>query len=97
FNDQEIVALSAALALFRYHPGHSGFEGPRTVTPISFSNGYLKKLLEQGCIGRNWAGPNQFAEEVTGSLMMLDTDLALDQSFKKFVNLYATDEATFFS
>lgn len=42
FNDQEIVALSGAHALGRCHPDRSGFEGPWTFSPTSFTNAYCE-------------------------------------------------------
>jgi cytochrome c peroxidase len=39
FNDQEIVALAGAHALGRCHTDRSGFDGPWTFSPITFSNG----------------------------------------------------------
>jgi hypothetical protein len=44
---QEIVALSGAHALGRCHRRHSGFDGPWTHSPITFSNDYFKLLLEE--------------------------------------------------
>jgi cytochrome c peroxidase len=38
FNDQEIVALSGAHAMGRCHTDRSGFEGPWTFSPVTFSN-----------------------------------------------------------
>jgi cytochrome c peroxidase len=45
FNDQEIVALSGAHALGRCHADRSGFEGPWTFSPITFTNGELSLAL----------------------------------------------------
>lgn len=42
FNDQEIVALLGAHALGRCHPDRSGFDGPWTFSPTTFSNDYYK-------------------------------------------------------
>ena len=44
---QEIVALSGAHALGRCHRDRSGFEGPWTNSPITFSNEYFKLLLDE--------------------------------------------------
>jgi cytochrome c peroxidase len=47
--------------------------------------------------GKPWTGPDQY-EDATGKLMMLPSDMALvaDPEFKKYVELYAKDEARFF-
>ena len=42
FNDQEIVALAGAHALGRCHADRSGFDGPWTRSPTTFSNDYFK-------------------------------------------------------
>lgn len=38
FNDQEIVALIGAHALGRCHTDRSGYDGPWTFSPTTFSN-----------------------------------------------------------
>lgn len=96
FNDQEIVALSGAHTLGRCHTDRSGFEGPWTRSPITFSNLYFQELVNNKWTEKNWSGPRQF-EDPTGDLMMLPTDMALidDPSFKKWVQVYAEDEEKF--
>ncbi|KAI8911043.1 heme peroxidase [Gorgonomyces haynaldii] len=98
FNDQEIVALSGAHALGRCHPDRSGFTGPWTFSPITFSNDYFKLLLSETWRQKKWDGPKQFEDKKTTQLMMLPTDLALiqDKSFRKYVELYAKDSDLFF-
>jgi cytochrome c peroxidase len=98
FNDQEIVALSGAHALGRCHTDRSGYDGPWTFAPTTFSNGYFKALLEEKWIKKKWDGPMQYVDKKTGSLMMLPSDVALlnDKSFRKYVDLYAKDEQLFF-
>jgi len=51
FSDQEIVALSGAHSMGRCHPDRSGFKGPWTNAPTTFSNLYFKELLE-----KKWCG-----------------------------------------
>lgn len=47
FNDQEIVALAGAHAVGRCHTDRSGFDGPWTFSPVTFSNEYFKLLLNE--------------------------------------------------
>ncbi|KAJ3051294.1 heme peroxidase [Rhizophlyctis rosea] len=98
FNDQEIVALAGAHALGRCHADRSGFDGPWTRSPTTFSNDYFKRLLEEKWVERKWKGPKQFADKATGDLMMLPADLAFvkDRAFKKYVDLYAKDDQKFY-
>jgi len=95
-NDQEIVALSGAHTFGRCHTDRSGFWGPWTRAPTTFSNMYFKELTENKWTPKKWKGPAQF-EDPTGELMMLPTDLCLttDPVFKKHVAVYAKDEAKF--
>ncbi|CEO94418.1 hypothetical protein PBRA_000203, partial [Plasmodiophora brassicae] len=97
FNDREIVALLGAHAIGRCHPNASGYSGPWTNAPTTFSNEFFRLLLEEKWSEKKWKGPKQF-EDKTGKLMMLPTDLALieDPKFKKYVEMYAKDEALFF-
>ncbi|KAJ1031239.1 hypothetical protein NDA18_002457 [Ustilago nuda] len=99
FNDQEIVALSGAHALGRCHTDRSGFEGPWTFAPTSFTNEYYNLLLNEKWNMRKWNGPPQFEDKSTKSLMMLMTDMALvqDPSFKKHVQRYAKSVDEFFN
>jgi len=97
FNDREIVALVGAHALGRCHTYRSGYQGAWTRAPTTFSNEFFRELVENKWVPRKWDGPLQFTD-ATGELMMLPADLALlkDAEFKKYVDLYAKDEATFF-
>jgi len=56
FNDKEIVCLSGAHALGRCHTDRSGFWGPWTRAPTTFSNEYFRVLVEEvswaGCLHR---------------------------------------------
>ena len=97
-SDKYIVALSGAHALGRCHTDRSGFQGPWTYSPTTFSNAYFKELLGQKWVSKVWNGPKQFVDKATGSLMMLPSDLALlsDKTFKGLVEQYATDDAVFY-
>ena len=103
FSDREIVALLGAHALGRCHPEASGYWGPWTRAESTFSNDYFNMLLNEKWTpkktheGKPWKGPMQY-ESADGSLMMLPADLWLleDKEFKKYVELYAKDEETFF-
>jgi len=97
FTDREIVALLGAHALGRCHTDRSGYSGPWTNSPVTFSNDYFVQLLENKWTPKKWNGPHQY-EDASGSLMMLPTDLALldDKVFRTWVEAYAKDEALFF-
>jgi catalase (peroxidase I) len=96
FEDQEIVALTGAHCFGRCHTDRSGFSGPWTRAPTTFSNLFFKELLENKWTIKKWGGPKQF-EDPTGALMMLPADLALleDPKFRKHVERYAKDERAF--
>ncbi|KIJ04766.1 hypothetical protein PAXINDRAFT_164804 [Paxillus involutus ATCC 200175] len=98
FNDQEIVALSGAHALGRCHPDRSGFQGPWTFSPTTFTNDYFKLLFDEKWVWKSWSGPKQLEDKKTKSLMMLPTDYVLtqDKSFKKYAKAYADDNELFF-
>ncbi|KAJ1659573.1 heme peroxidase [Dispira simplex] len=99
FNDQEIVALVGAHAVGRCHAERSGFDGPWTFSPISFTNEYFNQMLTQEWVPKKWSGPRQFVDKTTGTIMMLPADLSLkeDKEFRKYVELYAKDEQKFFT
>lgn len=93
FNDQEIVALIGAHALGRMHIDRffvaplehirnlicrSGFDGPWTNAPTTFSNEFYRLLLEAKWTRRNWNGPEMYADE-TNSLFMTPADLCFVQ------------------
>lgn len=96
FTDREIVALSGAHCLGRCHTTRSGFSGPWTYAPTTFSNDYFKLLLSEKWTKKAWDGPEQF-ENPGGALMMLPSDMALvhDPNFRAVVEEYARDEAAF--
>jgi cytochrome c peroxidase len=97
FTDRETVALIGAHALGRCHTDRSGYSGPWTNAPTTFSNDFFVQLLEQEWKEKKWNGPRQY-EDKSGQLMMLPTDLALlaDPVFRQWVEAYAKDEALFF-
>lgn len=98
FNDKETVALAGAHAVGRCHSNHSGFEGPWTFSPTSFTNQFYVMLLDESWEPKKWDGPFQYVDKSSGSLMMLPTDYSLikDSTFKKYVQEYAKDEQKFF-
>ncbi|CEQ42016.1 SPOSA6832_03787 [Sporobolomyces salmonicolor] len=80
FNDEEIepelnrllsVALSGAHALGRCHTDRSGFDGPWSFSPTTFSNEYFRLLFDEKWQERKWKGPPQFEDKGSKSLMML--------------------------
>ena len=85
------------------HLDNSGFVGPWSFAPNSFSNEYFRLLVEEKWVpkkthkGKPWKGPLQY-EDSTGKLMMLPTDMALmeDPEFRKHVLAYKEDEMLFF-
>jgi cytochrome c peroxidase len=99
FNDQEIVALIGAHTLGRCHADRSGFDGPWTDSPTTFSNSYFVEILGRTWVEKKWTGPKQFADKESGNLMMLPADMAFvkDKEFKKWVETYAKDEEKFFN
>lgn len=97
FDDREMVALIGAHALGRCHSDRSGYHGPWTRAPTTFSNLFYKELLDNIWTLKQWSGPDQF-EDPTGDLMMLPADMALlwDKQFRKYVVEFAEDEDKFF-
>jgi cytochrome c peroxidase len=104
FNDQEMVALIGGHALGACHIPNSGYTGPWTFSPTTFSNEFFRLLVEETWVekteenGKPWNGPKQYTDKKTGSLMMLPSDMELirDPAFKKWTETYAKDEEKFF-
>ena len=98
FNDQEMVALIGAHAVGRCHSDRSGFDGPWTFGPTTFSNEFFRLLVEEKWVPRRWNGPAQYTDASTKTLMMLPTDMEMvrDPAFRKYSELYAKDNAVFF-
>lgn len=96
FNDREIVALLGAHALGRCHEDASGYWGPWTRAPTTFSNDYFVQLLDNEWSLKDWSGPPQF-ETAEGDIMMLPSDMVLvnDINFIDYVIEYASDYDTF--
>jgi len=97
FDDREIVALTGAHAIGRCHKDASGFEGPWTRSPTTFSNGFFVELTTNTWTKKQWSGPTQY-EDPSKELMMLPADMCLmeDPKFKTYVEIYAKDEQKFF-
>ena len=97
FNDQEIVALMGAHGIGRCHSDRSGYDGPWTFSPTTYSNAFYTELKGKWH-KKKWKGPLQY-EDKTGQLMMLPTDMWMiwDKKFRKFVDTYAADEEKFFA
>jgi cytochrome c peroxidase len=96
FTDREATALCGAHCFGRCHTDRSGFDGPWTFAPTTFSNMYFTELLKDQWSFRRWSGPQQY-EDTTGKLMMLPTDMAMktDPVFRAICEEYAADEAKF--
>lgn len=97
FNDRETVALIGAHCLGKCHPSRSGFDGPWGPSLTMFTNDFFVRLLQNWHV-RKWDGPKQYEDDESNSFMMLPTDIALkeDNSFLKYVKIYAADQDVFF-
>jgi catalase (peroxidase I) len=96
FTPRETVALHGAHSLGRCHTDRSGYDGPWTRSPTTFSNQYFVQLLEATWRKKKWSGPTQY-ENKEQDLMMLPTDMALlwDKAYRKLVEEYAKDSSAF--
>jgi catalase (peroxidase I) len=68
------------------------------MNPTKFGNAYYTQLLNNEWVKREWSGPLQYEDKLTGELMMLPSDMALiwDPKFKVYVEEYAKDKSTFY-
>jgi len=95
-NDQEIVALNGAHTFGRCHIDRSGYLGPWTRAPTTFSNLFYEELFNNEWTKKSWGGPEQF-EDPTHELMMLPTDISIktDPIFREYALAYKNDEELF--
>lgn len=98
FNDRDIVALSGAHSMGRCHADRSGFVGPWTRAPTTFSNQYFVELVDTKWTPKPGSNPMQY-QDPTGDLMMLPTDVCMmdDAKFRPIIQEYAKNEAAFFA
>lgn len=82
-NDRDIVVLSGAHTLGRAHKDRSNFDGNLSKNPMTFDNDYFAELLR---------GDN------TPGVIKMPSDMALmaDETFRRYVQLYAKDQNAFF-
>ncbi|KXS19109.1 heme peroxidase, partial [Gonapodya prolifera JEL478] len=104
FDEWELVALSGAHSLGRAHSDRSGFDGPWTRRPNTFSNSYFGILTDTRPF-RPITAPNNNTQFVysDSQLMMLPSDMALVESnaLRYYWNLlcavrYAANSTLFF-
>jgi len=58
FSDREIVVLvGGGHAIGRCHKDRSGYDGPWTNTPTTFTNSFFKELFDTEWKKRDWNGP----------------------------------------
>jgi catalase (peroxidase I) len=93
-DDRETVALiGGGHAFGRLHADRSGFEGPWSSTPVTFSNEFFRNLVSLDY--KEELSPTGLTQWRAGDVVMLTTDLVLrdDPAFRMIVNEYAADEA----
>lgn len=98
FNDRETVALiGGGHSLGKCRTDRSGYSGPWTPSPFTFSNDYFELLTQKQWKKKEWSGPDQYEDE-TGELMMLPSDMAMlwDENFKPHVDEFAASKDVFF-
>lgn len=97
FTPQEMVALiGGGHSIGRCHKDRSGYEGPWTFSPTTFSNAFFPLLLNEKWEKRQWNGPEQYTNTSgngQNTLMMLPADTAFktDPEFRKYAEIYAND------
>lgn len=87
FSDREIVALiGGGHAIGRCHKNRSGYDGPWTTLPTTFTNRYFVELFGNDWKPRKWDGPLQYEDNKGKKLMMLPADLEIknDNNFAKW-------------
>jgi len=86
-----------AHALGRCHKQHSGWEGPWTRAPTTFSNELFRELFESDWHVKKHDGPPTFTDPKE-EIIMLPADMCIieDPSFKKWAEVYYKDEKRFF-
>mmetsp|Transcript_58701 Transcript_58701/g.154630 ORF Transcript_58701/g.154630 Transcript_58701/m.154630 type:complete len:404 (-) Transcript_58701:174-1385(-) len=101
FDDKGIVALSGAHSVGGCHSERTGFQGSWTEQPLVFNNAYFKDLLSKKWTKETLpSGKTQYYSGAGASkTIMLESDMALatDPSFKKYVEVYAANQDTFFA
>jgi len=96
FTAQEIcVLIGGGHAVGRAHNSASGYSGPWTNTPLTWSNDFFVELSN-----RIWTYTNASstrAQYVNGSLMMLPSDIALfmDPRYAQYIGLYKANLTQF--
>jgi cytochrome c peroxidase len=100
FTERETVAvIGGGHTIGRCHPQASGFDGPWTRSPTTFSNSFFTELFGQTWVPKTLPnGKRQYVDKATGELMMLETDLAIlrDPEFNKIAKEYADNADVFY-
>mmetsp|Transcript_98074 Transcript_98074/g.169981 ORF Transcript_98074/g.169981 Transcript_98074/m.169981 type:complete len:568 (-) Transcript_98074:298-2001(-) len=97
FDDKAIVALSGAHTVGKCSLDRSGFDGRWTEQPLVFDNAYFKNLLNlEYSHETTQKGNPQFYNAATGTIMLASDFALLTEKLKPFVELYASDQESFF-